>query len=290
MRPRAPSLPGEPTKPSPGRPGALAPARCRHGLHPPAAKTPRAEGSSRTRDGGTAPRTGTGAARSGAMPGQGKAGTSPAPPAPSAPSLCSSAKKRAMPSEAPPAPGQGPTRSGRTLAPQGARGQGGAPLRALAAPPVRNIEKTGAYKRATRGRVRAEPRAPAQESGSVPPRAPTAPGRGPGGSPESGPRRSGVPPGPSSSPSGSSDPGPASPCPFLAAGGAAPGSRRRSRRSLGPLPVASPGRAAGGGDGERPPAQSSARRGSAKGRRGAGGGKRDRRLFLSAIESFKYLR
>ena len=275
---RADSLPPPKHPGFPLSPGVrdLGPTRCCHRLYPPAAKT-RAQGPLHKRDGGTALCTGT--ARSGTMPGQGNTATSPYLPGP-CPSLHPfyySAKKSNPQRGVPRALGQGQPTLGLLLTyrhrHRKGRGErnGTAPLRALAGPraaaagrrrrlPGRNIEKTGAYKRVTRGRAQAEPTVTAQESGSVPsprthgtregtrqPRVqPAALSAGAAERPSVPSSRAlgSSPPGAASPPQPHAtegpNPDPASPCPILAAGRTAPGSRRRSRQSLGPSPCRLP--------------------------------------------------
>lgn len=220
-------------------------------------------------------------------------GTSPAQPVPFAPSLLLQCRKNQTPVRHPLSPGTRANRSRATLNVP-SLSQKGVPGRempwhhsvclagpqATAAghyrqPPGRNIEKTGAYKRVTRGRARAKRTITAQESSSVP--SPCAHGTRKRDLAAKSPARStrcrgsraffcplfqgaGLQPPWAASPSQPhaaerSNPDPGSLCPILAAGRAAPGSRCRSWQSLGPLPVTYPGRATGEGDGEQAPSQ-----------------------------------
>lgn len=178
---QAPKCPGFPPPPQvPAGPGVrdLALALCCHGPYPPIPKNELADPCARRHVHRHSKE------RSNAK--AGKHRTSPAQPVPFAPSLLLQCRKNQTPVRHPPRPGATATQSRATLSVL-LPSQKGVPGREMAwhrsvhlagpqataagrycQPPGRNIEKTGAYKRVTRGRARAKHTITAQESGSVP--------------------------------------------------------------------------------------------------------------------------
>lgn len=252
--------------------------------------------------------------------------TSPAQPVPFAPSLLLQCQKNQTPVRHPLSPGARATRSRATLNVP-LLSQKGVPGREMARhcsvhlagpqataaghcrqPPGRNIEKTGVYKRVTRGRARAKRTITAQESGSVPSSCAHGTRKGDlaAKSPAHGTQCRGsraslcplfqgaglqLPRAASPSQPHAAEgpnPDPASLCPILAAGRAAVGSWRRSRQSLGPLPVTYPSRAAGEGDGEQAPSQKLSRPAPCEGPERGWGRETGQASLFVCNRNFKY--